>query len=151
LSPVSTVAFAWIWAHDAVKDLKTAISVKIPFQFAEILTEAGWQYRVDIDGSLPYGIESLSRIEQYGGPPRKLVLNIINTAGKTRVRSSDVWFVPFGGFILLCLEPGRRLLLYPLLILPPRFIPSVYYVWLVLAIALPLFCFGFVFLFRKRQ
>ncbi|RJX23833.1 MAG: hypothetical protein C4554_09965 [Dethiobacter sp.] len=70
-------------------------------------------------------------------PTRKQLWSIMLRQGKTEIRYYDNWLTPVGDTVLLLLEPGRRLLLSLLLLLPLTMMPIVFHIWKVIIFLLP--------------
>ncbi len=76
-----------------------------------------------------------------GKVSRKSIWHPIRREGKTKVRSSDVWFIPVLDAMVLLLEPGRLLLLSFLLLPPPGLLTVVIPIWMLLVVFLPVYLF----------
>lgn len=80
-----------------------------------------------------------------GKVSRKSIWHPIRREGKTKVRSSDVWFIPVLDAMVLLLEPGRLLLLSFLLLPPPGLLTVVIPIWMLLVVFLPVYLFAKAF------
>lgn len=81
-------------------------------------------------------------------PTRKQLWSILQRYGKTEIRYYDNWLTLVGDTVLLLLEPGRRLLLSLLLILPLATMPIVFHIWKVIIFLFPA-AYLFITLFSR--
>jgi hypothetical protein len=84
-------------------------------------------------------------------PTRKQLWSILLRHGKTEIRYYDNWLTPVGDTVLLLLEPGRRLLLSLLLLLPLTTMPIVFQIWKVIIFLFPGAFFFITFFNRVRS
>jgi hypothetical protein len=81
-------------------------------------------------------------------PTRRQLWSILLREGKTEIRFYDNWLTPVGDAVMLLLEPGRRLLLSLLLILPIAVMHIVFDIWKVIIFLFPV-AYLFITLFNK--
>ena len=94
-------------------------------------------YLFDSPESIAITVDSVLNYTSPVELTRKQLWSILLRQGKTEIRYYDNWLIPMGDTVLLLLEPGRRLLLSLLLILPIAVMHIVFYIWKVIIFLFP--------------
>lgn len=135
---------AVFWGDDAERKVKMLNLASL--EKAIILSDKKAVVIQDVNINRLEIIEQKIRASALNGKvSRKSIWHPIRREGKTKVRSSDVWFIPVLDAMLLLLEPGRLLLLSFLLLPPPGLLTVVIPIWMLLVVFLPVFLFAKAF------